>query len=191
MPFAAAHEVLAFWFGPGLADEERAEWFKKDPAFDSEIRQRFGARVDEALVGGLAAWDVTPWGALARLLLLDQFPRNIFRGSGKSFAGDAQALACARRLVARGDDRRLAGAMRWFVYLPYEHSEDLAVQRESLRLFAALAAEAPKYAGGLAWAQKHEVIVARFGRFPHRNALLGRTSTAEEIAFLKEPGSSF
>ena len=191
MPYAAAHDVLRFWFGPDLADEERAEWFKKDPAFDAEIRRHFGARVDEALAGGLATWDVTPWGALAHLLLLDQFTRNIFRGSGRSFAGDALALACAQRLVARGDDRQLPGVMRWFVYLPYEHSEDPAAQRESLRLFAALAADAPKYAGGLEWAKKHEVIIARFGRFPHRNALLGRASTAEEIEFLKEPGSSF
>lgn len=191
MPFAAAHEVLRFWFGPDLADEERAEWFRKDPAFDDEIRRRFGARVDEALAGGLAVWETTPWGGLARALLLDQFTRNIFRGSGKSFAGDALALALAQRLVARGDDRLLPGAMRGFVYLPYEHSEDLAMQRESLRLFAGLAAAAPRFASGLEWAKKHEVIIERFGRFPHRNALLARESTAAELAFLREPGSSF
>lgn len=191
MPFAAAHEVLAFWFGPDFAAEQRDVWFRKDPAFDDEIRRRFGTRVDEALAGGLATWDATPWGALARIVLLDQFTRNSFRGSARSFAGDPLALAAAQRLVARGDDRLLSGAMRSFAYLPYEHSEDLAMQAESLRLFASLAEAAPRFASGFEWAKKHEVIVARFGRFPHRNALLGRESTAQELAFLKEPGSSF
>jgi uncharacterized protein (DUF924 family) len=188
---AAADEVLAFWFGPGLADEQRAAWFKKDPAFDEQIRARFGVRVDEALGGGLRHWDAAPRFALARILVLDQFTRNLFRGHAKSFAGDALALAAARNLVARGDDLRLNGVMRSFVYLPFEHAEDLAAQAESLRLFARLGADHPHLAGLLEWAQKHEVIVARFGRFPHRNAVLGRESTAEELEFLKQPGSSF
>jgi uncharacterized protein (DUF924 family) len=187
----AADEVLDFWFGPPPREQDREAWFKKDPAFDEAIGQRFGARIDEALRGGLRAWDATPGGALARILVLDQFTRNVFRGDAKSFAGDALALAAARHMVARGDDLRLAGVMRRFVYLPFEHSEDLAMQRESLRLFGALAAAEPKLADSETWAKKHEVIVARFGRFPHRNAVLDRVSTPEEIAFLNEPGSSF
>jgi uncharacterized protein (DUF924 family) len=191
MSLAAANDVLAFWFGPALADEQRPEWFKKDAAFDAQICARFGALVEEALAGGLRHWDAAPRWAVARILLLDQFTRNAFRGYAKSFAGDAQALAAARNLVARGDDRQLNGVMRSFVYLPFEHAEERAAQAESLRLFAALGADHPKLAGLLEWARKHEVIVARFGRFPHRNAVLGRASTAEEEAFLKEPGSSF
>ncbi|MBL8325577.1 MAG: DUF924 domain-containing protein [Rubrivivax sp.] len=191
MTLAAAEEVLAFWFGPALADEQRPEWFKKDAAFDDEIRARFGALVEAALGGGLRHWDAAPRFAVARVLLLDQFTRNTFRGQPKSFAGDAQALAAARVLVERGDDLRVNGVMRSFIYLPFEHAEDRAMQAESLRLFARLGTDHPKLAGLLEWAKKHEVIVARFGRFPHRNAVLGRVSTAEEIEFLKEPGSSF
>lgn len=191
MSLAAANEVLEFWFGPELADEKRPEWFTKDATFDAQIRTRFGALVDEALAGGLRHWAAAPRWAVARILLLDQFTRNSFRGQAKSFAGDALALAAARNLVASGDDRRLNGVMRQFVYLPFEHAEDLAMQAESLRLFAALGADHPHQAGLLEWARKHEVIVARFGRFPHRNAVLGRASTPEEEAFLKEPGSSF
>jgi uncharacterized protein (DUF924 family) len=191
MSLAAANDVLAFWFGPALADEQRPEWFKKDAAFDAQICARFGALVEEALAGGLRHWDAAPRWAVARILLLDQFTRNAFRGHAKSFAGDALALAAARNLVARGDDRRLNGVMRSFAYLPFEHAEERAAQAESLRLFAALGADHPKLAGLLEWARKHEVIVARFGRFAHRNAVLGRASTAEEEAFLKEPGSSF
>lgn len=191
MSLQAADEVLHFWFGPALADEQRPEWFKKDAAFDQQIRSRFGAWVDEALAGGLRHWDAAPRWAVARILLLDQFTRNSFRGQAKSFAGDALALAAARHLVARGDDRKLNGVMRSFVYLPFEHAEDQAAQAESLRLFAALGADHPRLAGLLEWAKKHEVIVARFGRFPHRNEVLGRASTPEELAFLKEPGSSF
>ncbi len=189
--FTAADEVIHFWFGEPPRDESRAEWFKKSDTFDAEIRSRFGARVQQALDGGLREWDVTPLGTLARILLLDQFTRNIFRGTATSFAGDALALAAARNLVARGDDRWLSGTMRCFAYLPFEHCEDRAVQAESLRLFAALRAWDPRQADIEVWAQKHEAIVARFGRYPHRNALLGRKSTAEELAFLEAPGSSF
>jgi uncharacterized protein (DUF924 family) len=191
MPLAAAEEVIAFWFGSPPSEQGRPEWFRKDPAFDERIRARFGAQVERALAGDLRAWDATPGGALARIVLLDQFTRNLFRGSAKAFAGDALALAAAQAMVARGDDRRLSGVMRTFVYLPFEHSEDRAMQAESLRLFAQLAAEHPKQADALVWAQKHEAIIARFGRYPHRNEALGRVSTAEELAFLQEPGSSF
>ncbi len=189
--FAAAAEVIHFWFGAPPGDESREAWFKKSDAFDAEIRDRFGAQVEQALAGGLREWDVTPQGTLARILLLDQFTRNIFRGTPKSFSGDPLALAAAQALVARGEDRWLNGVMRSFVYLPYEHSEDRAVQAESLRLFAQLTADHPARAELEVWAKKHEVIVARFGRYPHRNSILGRDSTPEELAFLKEPGSAF
>ena len=189
--FAAAEQVIHFWFGAPPRDEARSEWFKKSDAFDTEIRTRFGSQVEQALAGGLREWETTPWGALARILLLDQFTRNIFRGTAKSFAGDALALAAAQRMVARGDDRGLSSSMRSFVYLPYEHCEDRAVQAESLRLFAALRAADARHVDTETWARKHEAIIARFGRYPHRNALLGRESRADELAFLKEPGSSF
>ncbi|MBL8340008.1 MAG: DUF924 domain-containing protein [Rubrivivax sp.] len=191
MALPAADEVLDFWFGPPPREAARPEWFRKDPAFDEAIRQRFGARIDEALAGGLRAWDATPSGAVARIVVLDQFTRNCFRGDAKSFAGDPLALAAAQHMVGRGDDLRVNGTLRRFIYLPFEHAEDMAMQRESLRLFAALSASDAKLADLEMWAKKHEVIVTRFGRFPHRNAVLGRESTAEETAFLKEPGSSF
>jgi len=191
MPLPAADEVIHFWFGSPPGEQARPEWFRKDPAFDERIRTLFGAQVERALAGDLRAWDATPTGALARIVLLDQFTRNLFRGTAKAFAGDALALAAAQAMVARGDDRWLCGVMRSFVYLPFEHSEELAMQAESLRLYARLAADHPERADNEIWAKKHEVIVARFGRFPHRNEALGRVSTAEEVAFLKEPGSSF
>ena len=191
MPFAAAEQVIHFWFGTPPGEGTRAAWFRKDAAFDEEIRTGFGALVREALDGGLRAWDATPRGALARIVLLDQFTRNIFRGGAQSFAGDPLALAAAQALVARGDDRPLSGVMRQFAYLPFEHAEDAAAQAESLRLFARLAAEHPPLADVEVWAKKHAHIIARFGRYPHRNAVLGRASTPEEVAFLREPGSSF
>lgn len=187
-------EVLAFWFGaPGdpHRDKTRAEWFRKDDAFDAEIRRRFGALIDEALAGALETWRITTAGTLAYIITLDQFTRNAHRGTAKSFAGDAQALAAARALVASGADRTLPGVRRQFAYLPFEHAEDLAMQNESMRLFTALGTDEPTLADLAVWAEKHRVIVARFGRFPHRNAILGRTSTPEEDVFLREPGSSF
>jgi uncharacterized protein (DUF924 family) len=190
-----AAEVLDFWFGrPGDPEYLRARdaWFKKDPAFDALIAQRFGTLIDAALRGELAAWATgAPRSGLALIVVLDQFPRNTRRGTADMFAGDAQALAVARALVARGDDRRLAGVERQFVYLPFEHSEALADQLECLRLFGQLEGDEPALKGLLEWAQKHHDIVERFGRFPHRNAALGRPSTAEEIEFLKQPGSGF
>jgi uncharacterized protein (DUF924 family) len=185
-----ARAVLDFWFGapPHAA---RAEWFRKDDAFDATIRTRFGGAIDEALAGRLQDWDATPAGALARVLLLDQFTRNAFRGTPRAFAGDALALAAVRAMVARGDDRALAPLERVFVYLPFEHAEDAAMQRESLRLFEALAPLLPPGDPTLDYARRHAAVIERFGRFPHRNTILGRASTAEETAFLREPGSSF
>jgi uncharacterized protein (DUF924 family) len=189
-----AQAVLDFWFGrAGDADylQPRAAWFRKDEAFDAAIRDEFGAVIEAALRGELRPWAGTPASAVAWIVVLDQFPRNAFRGSARMFAGDALALAAARALVATGADRTLPGVMRQFVYLPFEHAEDLGVQHESIRLFAELARDEPALAGLPEWARKHMEIVARFGRYPHRNALLGRASTAEEIEFLQQPGSGF
>jgi uncharacterized protein (DUF924 family) len=190
----AAGEILDFWFGaPGSAEHGRPRqfWFSKSDATDALIGERFGAAVDAALRGGLDPWadDDDARSALALILLLDQFTRNIFRDTARAFAGDAAALAVARRLVGDGRHRRLAPVERWFAYLPFEHSEAIDDQHESLRLFGELADEG--MTEPLAWARKHYEIIARFGRYPHRNAALGRASTAEEIEFLRQPGSSF
>jgi uncharacterized protein (DUF924 family) len=189
-----AAEVLDFWFGrPGEAHhlQTRELWFRKDDKFDALCAQRFGPLIDEGLRGELQAWTAQPLSAVALVIVLDQFTRNTRRGTAGMFAGDAQALAAAHALVAGGADRTLPGVMRQFVYLPFEHSELLADQTESLRLFAQLGRDEPALAGLLEWAQKHHDIVARFGRFPHRNAALGRESTAEEAEFLTQPGSGF
>lgn len=188
---ATAADVFAFWFGNPPAAQPRREWFQKDAAFDTLIRTRFGAAIEDALAGGLQDWDATPAGTLARIVLLDQFTRNSFRDTPRAFAGDALALAAAQAVVARGGDQQLPPLQRWFVYMPYEHSESREVQRESLRLFDALAAADPALADARQYAHRHADIIQRFGRYPHRNAVLGRVSTAEEEAFLREPGSSF
>ncbi len=186
-------EVLDFWFGaPGSAERGRPRslWFTKSEATDETIRNRFGDSVEAALRGELDAWAAGDAStALALVILLDQFTRNIFRDSARAFAGDAKALAVARAMVADGRDRKLAPVERGFAYLPFEHSEELADQHESLRLFGQLAEAG--HPDLLHWAQKHYEIIVRFGRYPHRNRQLGRASTAEEIEFLKEPGSGF
>ena len=188
-PTADAQAVLDFWFGP--TDTSRAEWFRKDPAFDTQIAQRFGALIELALAGRWPHGAATPNEALAQIVVLDQFTRNAFRDTPRAFAGDAQALVLAQALVQRGDDRRLSAVRRGFAYLPFEHAEDAQAQAESLRLFGALAAEHPAQANLLEWAQKHAEVIARFGRYPHRNAILGRVNTSLEEAFLQEPGSRF
>jgi uncharacterized protein (DUF924 family) len=188
-----ASDVLHFWFGaPGSAEhgKARAEWFRKDDAFDDAIRARFAKAVGIALAGGFGGWCTTAHGALARILLLDQFTRNIFRGTPRSFAGDERALATAEQAIDRGFDRELAPYERWFMYMPFEHAEAVDAQHRSLALFAALAEEL-KDDDPLVWARKHAEVVFRFGRYPHRNAILGRVSTPDEKAFLREPGSSF
>jgi len=188
-----ATSVLDFWFGaPGSPEHGTARdvWFRKDPDFDEEIRRGFGNTVENALAGDYAAWEATADGTLARVILLDQFTRNIFRDTPRAFAGDDQALATAQSAVARGFDRALPVYGRWFLYMPFEHAESVAAQRQSLALFGALAREMND-PGSLEWAQKHADIVFRFGRYPHRNAILGRASTPEEIAFLAQPGSRF
>jgi uncharacterized protein (DUF924 family) len=191
---ADAQAVLDFWFGTEGSPEHgqvRAEWFRKDAAFDTHIAQRFGSLVNAALAGGLAHWAAHPAGQLARIVMLDQFTRNMFRDTAQAFAGDALALDAARKLVDSGLDTTLRPEQRVFAYLPFEHHESLAVQDQSVRLFTALAAAAPALQNMLDYAHKHRAVIARFGRFVHRNELLGRISTAEELVFLKELGSRF
>lgn len=188
-----AGAVLTFWFGaidPG-ADRARPEWFRKDLTFDERIRAQFGTQIEQALAGELGGWAASPPAALAQLLLLDQFTRNVFRGTPRAFAGDAQALTAARSLLQCGADQALTPLRRVFVYLPFEHAEDEAAQAESLRLFGALARIDSALAGFEDHARRHAEVIERFGRFPHRNAILGRASTPEEIEFLQQPGSSF
>ena len=193
-PPPEARAVLAFWFGtpddPGYAQPRQA-WFRKDAAFDAEIARRFGALVERALGGGIDRWlthPPQPLPALAQVIVLDQFTRNLFRGSARAFASDARALATATALVGAGADLALTGVQRQFVYLPFEHAEDLAQQRTALSLFAALERDEPALAGLLEWAQRHHDIIEQFGRFPHRNAALGRATTEEEQRFLEEGG---
>jgi uncharacterized protein (DUF924 family) len=185
--------LLEFWFGaPGTpgCDETRLIWFKSDAAFDLALGERFGALHESATAGALDHWAGSAEGALALVLLLDQVPRNLHRGTARAFACDAKARAAARLALSRGFDAALAPVRRLFLYLPFEHSEDLADQVLSLRLFTAMPDDA-KLADWLRSARSHHAIVARFGRFPHRNDALGRASTREEQDFLREPGSSF
>lgn len=185
-------EILGFWFGaPGSPEHGtvRALWFTKSDATDGLMRARFATEVEAALRGDRDAWAATPRGALALILLLDQFTRNIHRDTARAFAGDVQALNLARGLVEHGTDLTLQPHERWFVYMPFEHSEYLADQHEGVRLFEQLAADG--LAAPLPWAIKHREVIEQFGRFPHRNGILGRASTPEEVAFLQQPGSWF
>ena len=189
-----AQDVLDFWFlPPDNPDygQARVEWFRKDDGFDAQIRARFGALIDVAIEGGLRAWDATPHGALARLIVLDQLTRNVYRGTPRAFAGDAQALALAVALTQAGQDQLLPPMLRAFAYLPFEHAEDLAMQARAVELFQLLSQAQPGFEGMLDYAERHQEVIARFGRFPHRNAILGRASTPQEVEFLRQPGSSF
>ena len=184
-----ARDVLQFWFGdtPG---ERRKAWFVKDPGFDAEIRVRFLVLHEAAARGELQGWKDSAESALALIVLTDQFPRNMFRGEARAFATDPIAFAVARHSIAMKWDATMRPVERMFVYLPYEHSEILADQERSMQLFAPLAAfkETEDTAD---YARRHWEIVKRFGRFPHRNAALGRAGTVEESAFLLQPGSGF
>ena len=187
-------QVLDFWFGaPDSAEfgTQRKAWFVKDAAFDRRIVERFGPTIERALRGELDAWAQTPSGALARILLLDQFTRNAFRGDRRAFAGDAQALAAAIALVGSRQDESLPSVLRAFAYLPFEHAEGLAMQDEAIRLFTRLVATSPELASMLDYAHRHRLVIERFGRFPHRNTILGRRSTAEELAHIATPGTAF
>jgi uncharacterized protein (DUF924 family) len=180
-------DILAFWFA-GDPAARRKLWFESDAAFDSECGRLAAAR-DAAKTGAFDGWAKTPTGGLALLILLDQVSRNLHRGNAEAFAADPMARAIARAMVARGFDQALTPVQRMFVYLPFEHSEDLADQEESVRLFAALHAVTRDNA--LEYARRHRDVIHRFGRFPHRNAALGRVNTEDEDAYLADPDAGF
>jgi uncharacterized protein (DUF924 family) len=185
-------ELLAFWFDPANA----ALWFETDPGFDARVRERFAPLIGAAVAGALDGWAEAPEPCLALLIALDQLPRNAWRGTPRAFCGDARALAAADRALARGFDARVPLARRRFFYLPFEHSEALADQQRCCSLFARMAQEAGEPDRGwtaeqVRYAERHREIIERFGRFPHRNAVLARPSTPAEDAFLREPMSSF
>ena len=180
--------VMPFWFGPDWPDPAMAyqpRWFEKNADFDAEIRHRLGPLHDAAAAGGHDTLVTTPRGAVAQVILLDQVPRNLFRDDARAFATDAKARALTRTALDRGWDSDLPPFERLFLYLPLEHSENLADQDRCVALMADLGEPFLDYA------EKHRVIIARFGRFPHRNGALGRESTPEERDFLTQPGSSF
>ena len=189
-----AQAVLDFWFAAQGEPEHgavRELWFRKSEATDRQIAERFGPLIEQALRGELEAWAADPHSALAQIVLLDQFTRNTFRDTPRAFAGDKRALAAAMAMVGSRQDEKLLPVQRVFVYLPFEHAEGIVMQEEALRLFTRLVAEAPGLQNMLDYAQRHHDVVQRFGRFPHRNEILGRQSTAEEVEFLRQPGSRF
>jgi uncharacterized protein (DUF924 family) len=173
-------DVLTFWF----VETSEEQWFTKDDAFDETLRRRFLAVYEEALEGRTASWRSTPEGRLAEILVLDQFTRNMFRGSPRAFAADEVALSLAHEAVANGDDLKLEPKRRRFVYMPYMHSESIEAHDEATKLFENLGDEST-----IRYERLHREIIERFGRYPHRNKALGRTSTPEELEFLKtNPG---
>ncbi len=191
-----AESILNFWFGdPGdpTSDygQQRNVWFRKDPVFDQSIRDRFLSAYQDAASGQLQHWRTEPRSCLALIVLLDQFPRNLFRGTAQAFATDDQALTTAQFAIAQGYDQHLHPVEQVFIYLPFEHSENLDHQTEAVRLFQQLVATEPELASTLDYAIRHHDVIAQFGRFPHRNAALGRSTTPAEAAFLQQPGSSF
>lgn len=196
-----ADAIHEFWFGTDADDAKAAEqkkklWWSKDTAVDDIIAQRFEKSTLAAADGSLDSWQTTPRGLLALILLTDQFPRNMYRGTPNSFAYDHVALQLSLQALEQGVDQLLRPIERVFVYLPLEHSESIADQERAVQLFAQLvndipAAQKSTFDGFYQFAISHRDIIARFGRFPHRNEILGRTSTEEEIAFLKTAGSSF
>jgi uncharacterized protein (DUF924 family) len=175
-----AAEVLRFWF-----EEHPKDWFAKNPSFDAAIRARFLALHEAAAAGQLAHWADAPTSCLALVLVLDQFPRNLFRGEARAFGTDAMARAAARVILERGWNRAMSQEEQLFAYLPFEHSESLEDQQLSCELMKDFEP------GLLRYAIRHREIIERFGRFPHRNAILGRQSTPAELEFLKQPGSTF
>jgi uncharacterized protein (DUF924 family) len=175
-------EVLAFWF----TEITPAAWWRSDPAFDAALRERFGALHRSAHLGELWQWRREPRGRLAEVIVLDQFSRNLYRGTAQAHASDAMALALAQEAVAGSHDTALPAGQRVFFYMPYQHSESRRVHVEAERLFSALGSD-----DYLDHERRHKAIIDRFGRYPHRNAALGRPSTPEELSFLTEPGSRF
>ncbi|MDR6608151.1 DUF924 family protein [Pseudomonas synxantha] len=193
--------LLDWWFGSSESASEVAAqkgklWFGKRDSQDLEARERFGDWVEQALAGGLTEWMQRPEGWLALVLLLDQLPRMIFRDTPKAFAGDLRAQKLVAQGIAADFDRQLQPIQRVFIYLVFEHSENLAVQNEGVSRYIELVAQQPEvdralFSDYLDYAERHQRVIAQFGRFPHRNAVLGRESTAEELAFLSKPGSRF
>lgn len=180
---AATHDdVLRFWFEESTPKQH----FSKDLEFDALIRERFAALHARAAAGELTDWRQTPEGRLAEIIVLDQFSRNLFRGEPGAFAHDDMALTLAQEAVKTGADQQLSPQQRVFLYMPYMHSESEAIQAESVRLYTELGIE-----NNLRFAEAHKAIIDRFGRYPHRNEILGRSSRPDEIAFLDTPGSSF
>lgn len=177
-----SHEILDFWF----EEIDPSYWFSKDLYFDEQVRTRFFETYKQALTGKTSMWRSTPRGRLAEVILLDQFPRNMFRDKPESFASDSLALHLSKEAVRLGEDQKLSSVEKSFLYMPYMHSEDRATHIEALHLFSQ-----PGLEYNLKFELKHKVIIDRFGRYPHRNRVLGRASTAEEIEFLKGPDSSF
>lgn len=186
-------EILSEWFGPDESPSAAVQkrWWQKDDAFDAHVRDRFGAHIQKALDGDYDDWADETRSALALVILLDQFTRNVSRGTAEMYAGDAKAVHIAEELIARGGDTELDIFERQFLYMPLMHIEDVVGQERCVALFAALSDEDERMKGCHDYAIAHHRIVARFDRFPHRNELLGRESTSQEVEFLKEPGSSF
>lgn len=188
-----AKAILEFWFGhpdePGYG-KPRQIWFSKNTDFDREMQTRFLTDYQKAATGYLDNWIDTPESCLALILLLDQFPRNMFRDTPEAFATDLKALSAAQHAVAQGYDRKLLPVQCWFIYLPFEHSEDLAHQHQCVKLFQQLSHHSESVSA-IEFAFQHQQIIERFGRFPHRNSILGRISTPEEEEFLQLPNSSF
>ncbi|MEN3975496.1 DUF924 family protein [Emcibacter sp. SYSU 3D8] len=188
-----ANDVLEFWFAPESRPDQYhpdgrdlKAWFAPDRAFDDTIREQFLDTLESAARGDLDGWMNSPEGALALVVVLDQFPRNMFRGQPRAFATDGRAMAVAEEAIARGFDQRMPGVWRKFFYLPFEHAEDREAQARSVALFRTV-----NDPTGQHYAELHREIIDRFGRFPHRNAILGRESTPEEAAWLAGGGETF
>ncbi|HWU77107.1 MAG TPA: DUF924 family protein [Rhodanobacter sp.] len=188
----SARDILDFWFDPAHA----SHWFVADAGFDEKIRKNFGAEAEAAAQGRLDDWAGKPESWLALLILLDQFPRNLYRADARAWASDVKAQRVALSGLAEAFDRVLPPLQRVFAYLPLEHAEDRGLQQQSVALFEALHAQVAadrrdRFAGFLDYARRHCEVIARFGRFPHRNAVLGRSSTADELSWLAQPGAGF
>jgi uncharacterized protein (DUF924 family) len=189
---AGAGGILDFWFEPAHA----ARWFAADACFDDQIRRRFGTTVEAAAQGQLDDWTTAPGSWLALLILLDQFPRNLYRGSARAWKADVKAQRVALSGLDDGFDQSLPPLQRVFAYLPLEHAEDMRLQQRSVALFETLQAqvgadERERFGDFLDYARRHREVIARFGRFPHRNAVLGRTNTPDEVSYLAQPGAGF
>lgn len=188
--------ILNFWFGGPLEQEpsyaqQRKLWFRKSEQTDQLIRDQFSQIYGQIAAGSRQSWSTTVQGALAAVIVLDQFSRNMFRGTPQAFTTDAQALAVAEKAIAQGFDQQVFPAQRLFFYLPFEHSENKQDQQRSVMLFRNLIHQSEELKDTYDYALKHQIIIEQFGRFPHRNVILGRSSTPAEIDFLQQPGSSF